>query len=144
AKDGAVAGRDLLGDQSLGITQATYSKYEFRSYMPHDLLRRFCLACGISLGSGLSGTCNLFLPAATCSPLTPDIALRLPVRSSVACGSMSPIPTTIVGSEKPRCHYRSVAWTFSNREIGLTCLPLLICWLVDQRGHINTDRSTER
>lgn len=31
----------------LGITQDTYKQYETRSYLPHQLVPRFCLACGI-------------------------------------------------------------------------------------------------
>jgi len=31
----------------LGIDQPKYSKYETRSYMPHDLIPLFCLACAV-------------------------------------------------------------------------------------------------
>src|SRR5262245_23818872 len=33
----------------LGIPQSKYHKYESRSYMPHDLVHRFCLACGVDI-----------------------------------------------------------------------------------------------
>lgn len=33
----------------LGMKQTKYHKYESRSYLPHDLVPRFCLACGISI-----------------------------------------------------------------------------------------------
>lgn len=32
----------------LGLAQPTYHKYETRSLMPHMLIPRFCLACGVS------------------------------------------------------------------------------------------------
>jgi ribosome-binding protein aMBF1 (putative translation factor) len=35
----------------LGIKQSKYHKYEGRSYMPHYLIHRFCLACRISVES---------------------------------------------------------------------------------------------
>ncbi len=31
----------------LGIPQSKYHKYESRSYLPHDLVPRFCLAAGV-------------------------------------------------------------------------------------------------
>ncbi len=31
----------------LGINQPKYHKYESRSYLPHDLVPRFCLAAGV-------------------------------------------------------------------------------------------------
>lgn len=33
----------------LGVDQGTYKQYEVRSYLPHHLIPRFCLACGVSL-----------------------------------------------------------------------------------------------
>lgn len=33
----------------LDIKQTVYHKYEVRSYMPHYLIRRFCIACGIDI-----------------------------------------------------------------------------------------------
>lgn len=34
----------------LGIDQGKYKQYESRSYLPHDLIPRFCLACGVDHG----------------------------------------------------------------------------------------------
>jgi hypothetical protein len=33
----------------LGLKQAIYSKYEVRSLMPHQLIPRFCKACGVTV-----------------------------------------------------------------------------------------------
>ena len=33
----------------LGMPQPKYSKYETRSLMPHQLIQRFCMACGVSM-----------------------------------------------------------------------------------------------
>jgi transcriptional regulator with XRE-family HTH domain len=44
--------RGLTQDQIakvLGMHQGTYHKYESRSYLPHDLIERFCLACAIDI-----------------------------------------------------------------------------------------------
>lgn len=39
----------------LGMDQGTYKQYEGRSYMPHDLIPTFCLACDIDVSYLFTG-----------------------------------------------------------------------------------------
>lgn len=48
----------------LGIDQPKYSKYETRSYLPHDLIPRFCLACGADPAWLFTGKGRMTMPPA--------------------------------------------------------------------------------
>ena len=53
-------------------------------------------------------------PEGGCSPPVPGVALRRPIRSSAACGSISPIHSVIVHSRAPPRTRAPVPWTVSH------------------------------
>src|SRR5262249_25192283 len=64
------------------------------------------------------------LPAAECSRRIPGAALRRAVRSSAACGSISPIPTTFAVLRQSRPARAFVPWTTSHRASLVASSPL--------------------